>query len=84
MKNKEIDLGEYDTEIEAAQAYNIGALILKGPMTQLNMVPTPSMETYDNVIACLKKSGWKASQNDVRRARDLMRIYLKMPFPRGI
>ena len=83
-KGDNITIGEYNTEIEAAQAYNIGALILNGPTTPLNPVPTPSMETYESVINNLKKQGWRASNNEMRRVRDLMRIYLKMPFTRGI
>jgi hypothetical protein len=78
--SKTITLGEWDTEIEAAQAYNIGALIMNGPNTQLNDVPTPSIKTFDDVISELKRQGWNASDSDMAEIKFIMTMKLGMKF----
>lgn len=78
--SKTITLGEWDTEIEAAQAYNIGALILNGPNPPLNDVPVPSIKTFDTVISGLKKQGWNASDSDMSEIKFILTMKLGMKF----
>ena len=78
--SKTITLGQWDTEIEAAQAYNIGALILNGPNPPLNDVPTPSIKIFDDVISELKKQGWNASDSDMSEIKFILTMKLGMKF----
>jgi hypothetical protein len=78
--NQSLSLGEWDTEIEAAQAYNIGALILEGEDAELNDVPSPSIETFNKVIELMNEQGWHCSEQDMNEIKYLMKIYLHMDF----
>ncbi len=78
--NDDISLGEYKTEIEAVQAYNIGALILNGKDSELNNVPTPSMKTFKKVIKVLNKQGWVCSPTEMEIIETLMIDKLGMKF----
>jgi hypothetical protein len=78
--NYEINVGEWETEIEAAQAYNIATIIINGTESHLNEVPPPSMETYTRVLRILRGQGWMANQNDMRKIKNLLRVYLGMDF----
>ena len=78
--SRTITLGQWDTEIEAAQAYNIGALILNGPNPPLNDVPVPSIKTFNDVISELKKQGWNASDSDMSEIKFLLTMKLGMKF----
>jgi hypothetical protein len=79
-KSKEISLGEWETEIEAAQAYNIGAIIFNGEDAELNDVPSPSVETFNKVTGFLNEQGWRASESDMREIKFLMKSLLGMKF----
>ncbi len=78
--DEDISLGEYKTEIEAAQAYNIGTLILVGEDSELNNVPTPSMKTFKKVIKILNKQGWSCSPTEMEIIETLMIDKLGMKF----
>jgi len=78
--NENVSLGEYKTEIEAAQAYNIGALILNGEDSELNNVPSPSLKTFKKVIKVLNKQGWSCSATDMEIIETLMSDKLGMKF----
>jgi hypothetical protein len=71
-------LGEYITEVEAAQAYNIGALICEGPSAELNNVPPPAKHVFANVIESLEAQGWRATEEEMARTRALLVTRLKM------
>jgi hypothetical protein len=74
------NLGEYITEIEAAQAYNIGAIIWYGEEAEFNNVPTPSIKTFDRVMLTLKRQGWTYTEEEMRTIKNLLRVYLGMDF----
>ena len=76
-----ITIDGWETEIEAAQAYNILAIIVNDEKEELNDVPPPSMETYKRVIEHLKRKGWRASQQDFHILKNNLRIRLGMNFP---
>jgi len=79
MKIKDVfNLGEYETEIEAAQAYNIGALITEGPSAELNDVPPPTFDTYEKVLSMLKNQGWTANDTEISQLKTLLREKLGM------
>lgn len=73
-------LGDYDTKIEAAQAYNIGAIICEGPSAELNDVPPPKPQIFTKVIKCLRDQGWTATEKDMERIKTLLFSKLKMNF----
>jgi hypothetical protein len=79
-KSDTITLGEFDTEIEAAQAYNIGALIFNGMDTKFNDVPTPSIDTFDKVIKTLMDGGWRVSENEMKQLKFMATVKLGMKF----
>ena len=70
--DENISLGEYKTEIEAAQAYNIGVIILNGEDSELNNVPTPSLKTFKKVIKVLNKQGWSCTATEMEIIETLM------------
>jgi hypothetical protein len=78
--SKSFHLGDYKTEIEAAQAYNIGAIIIDGEDAEFNDVPTPSIETFNRVMLLLQRQGWVYTQKEMRIIKNLCRIYLGMDF----
>lgn len=75
---QDLFLGEYDTELEAAQAYNVGAVICEGPAAELNNVPPPSRSIFAQVITCLKDQGWRATEEEMQKIRGLLIDLLKM------
>lgn len=75
-----ITFGEFETEEEAAGAYNIGALIVNGEDAPLNDVPPPTIETFNQVIKGLKSHGWACSQEEMRLIKNMLRIKLGMSF----
>lgn len=77
-ESREVQLGEWETEIEAAQAYNIGAIIFNGEDAELNDVPPPSRETFNKVISLLNEQGWRATNQEMQEIIYLMRTILKM------
>lgn len=80
MKNNIIELGDWETEIEAAQAYNIGTFIFSGIDGEFNDVPTPSIETFNGVIKRLKRQGWSCSDGEMRYLKNMLRIHFGMDF----
>lgn len=78
--NDNISLGEYKTEIEAAQAYNIGVLILNGEDSELNDVPSPSLKTFKKVIKVLNKQGCSKTATEMEIIETLMIDKLGMRF----
>jgi len=82
MKRKKdsIEIDGWNTEIEAAQAYNILTLIFKGPDSEFNDVPAPAIETFNRVITMLNRQGWSATDTEMRTAKTLLRIHLGMKF----
>lgn len=75
-----ITFGEFETEEEAAGAYNIGALIVNGEKSPLNDVPPPTIETFNQVIKGLKSHGWACSLEEMRLIKNMLRIRLGMNF----
>ncbi len=78
-KEQTITFGEFETEEEAAGAYNIGALILEDN-PPLNDVPPPTIETFDQVIKGLKSYGWICTDEQMRLIKNMLRIKLGMKF----
>ncbi len=78
--NDNIDLGSYKSEIEAAQAYNFGAIILNGEDSELNNVPSPSIKTFKKVIKILNKQGWSCTPTEMEIIETLMIDKLGMKF----
>jgi hypothetical protein len=79
-KKDTIEIGGWETEIEAAQAYNIMTLIFNGEGGPFNDVPTPPMSVYDKVMLELKRKGWRASQQDMYVLKNLLKIHFGMDF----
>jgi hypothetical protein len=80
-KGQVIEIGDFETEIEAAQAYNILALVMNGEDEPLNDVPAPSMKTYEKVMNTLKvKYRAKFTPEDIRMIKNMLRIRLGMKF----
>ena len=80
LLNKYVRVGDWNTEEEALQAYNIADVILNDG-NDIQQAPVPSMEVYKRVLLILKGQGWTASQQDMHIIRNMLRIKLGMDFP---
>lgn len=77
---KTITIDNWETEEEAAGAYNILNLIFNGlESKEWNDVPI-SLKTFDRVINYLHNDGWSCNEEEMRWLKNTLRIKFKMPF----
>lgn len=79
MKTAEaFPLDAFQAEVEAAQAYNIVALITEGPEAELKEVPPPPAHMFGRVLENLRTRGWTATDAEISGLKGLLGEKLDM------
>ena len=78
--NRTITIDNWETEEEAAGAYNILNLIFNGAdNNEWNDVPI-NIKTYERVMEFLRRDGWSCNQKELRYLKNMLRIKFGMNF----
>jgi hypothetical protein len=73
VKTAEIfPLGEFQAEVEAAQAYNIIAVITEGAEAELTDAPPPHARIFERVLGLLRSQGWIATDSEISELKSLL------------